>query len=150
MARGGHHHHVDVGGRLDALEAVAVTAGEVQHLPAADVLLHVPFVHLLLDFVRQAHQHQVGPGRCPGDGEDRKPVPLGFLIVGIPAVAHDHFQPAVPQVAGLGASLVAVPDHTDDTIFQGGQINIFIEVDLAHGDVSLESRPLAGLSSRAG
>ena len=122
-----HHHHVDVIGWHDALEPDPVAAGEVHDLPGQQVVADVLLVDLLLDFVGDRDDQDVGPGDDLADRCDVEAVGDGGLVVSVASIADDDVAPAVSQVQRLCPALVAVTQYADCLVPQRSDPHDLVE-----------------------
>lgn len=114
-------------GRLDLAEVDVEAVGEQQGFALGQMGPDVVFIDRRLHFVGQQNHDQIGLLGRFGGGHGREAVFFGQLVVGAAgALAHDHLDPGIPQVLGMGMALAAVADDGDGLIFQNIEIGILI------------------------
>ncbi len=133
-AFGSDHGHVDEIGRYDLAVMDIETVGKHQGL-ALDHLVGDGFlIDLGLELIGDQHHDDVGPFGRLGGVQNFKPGLLGsFIALGALGLGDDYLKAAVTQVLGMGVSLAAVADNSDDLILQQCHIRIFFIINLRHG-----------------
>ena len=121
-------HHIDAGGRLDEAKGDVVTRGKDEGLAPSKMWCDLRAVEVRRNFVGKEEHDDVAPLGGVFNRQRCEPVLASALGVGILAVADDDVQPAVAQVQGLGAALVAIANHGYLAAFQQGQICVRVAV----------------------
>ncbi len=129
----GDQRYVDVGGRLDGLEADVEAVREHQHLARAQVRRDLLRVDAGLPGIRgQDHDH-VRPGRGVAPRNDGQALGFGSRPRAAAGVeGHLHRNAAVPQVERVGMPLRSVPEDGDLLRLNESEVRRIVVVDGGH------------------
>ena len=154
-ALGGDHGHVDVGRRLDQVEADVEAVREEQALAGRQVRRDLGVVGALLFGVGHEDHDDVGLGAGVGDGEDAQSRVLGLGDRrGVGAQSHAHVVAAVVQVERVRVALGAVAEDRDLLGHQEFGFGVNFVVHRGHGESfvvycwSLCAQPSLGSATR--
>jgi hypothetical protein len=128
-----HHHHVDLGRRIEVAEGEVVARGDVDAGARAQARADLRLEHLGHHLVRDQQQDDVGLRhglRRLVHGEALGRRGGARLVV---AHADPHVETGVAQVEGLGAALVAVAEHGDALAGQRVEARVGVPVDPGGG-----------------
>ena len=130
---GGDQGDVDVGRRLDGLEADVEPVGEHQHLAGAQVRRDLLGVYPGLRGVGGQDHDDVGPGRRVAARNDGQALGLGLRLRPAAGVQrHPHLDPAVLQVQRMRVALRAVAEDRDLPALDVGEVRGVVVVDRCH------------------
>ena len=133
-ALGRHHDHVNAGLRLDQAEMHVQAMGKCNGRTFAQVVMHVFFVGLGLQFIGHGEHDQVAPGGGLGNAHHLQAFAFGFFGRGRAlAQGNNHILGArIAQVQRMGVALAAIAQNGHFFVFD--QVNVAIAVIIyAHG-----------------
>jgi len=123
------HEDVDVLGSLDAAVMDIEAVAEHEGLAGLEVRRHVAAVHRRLNCVGDEQLDDVAFRGGFGGADGREAVFLREVEVDRAGkLAHEHLDPRVAEVQGLGMALRTIPDDRDGLARQMREVGILLEV----------------------